>query len=85
MIKSIAFIVLTHFFHFNEIKILRQPAFFEVKPTIFFSQFTSHINFSTEFLSYSVISDTYLHNFPKIFYTIPFIVIGIKQGLKQST
>jgi len=25
MIKSISFIVLTQFFHFNELKILRQP------------------------------------------------------------
>jgi len=32
MIKSIAFIVLTQFFHFNELKILRQP----FKPTMFF-------------------------------------------------
>jgi len=38
MIKSISFIVLTQFFHVNEIKILRQPGyfFFKVKPTIFF-------------------------------------------------
>jgi len=27
MIKSISFIVLTQFFHFNELKILRQPAY----------------------------------------------------------
>jgi len=74
MIKSISFIVLTQFFHFNALKILRH-----------FLHCRYHINFSTEFLSYNVISDTYLHNFPKIFYTIPFIVIGIKQGLKQST
>jgi len=33
MIKSISFIVLTQFFHFNELKILRQP----FKPTIFFT------------------------------------------------
>jgi len=28
MIKSISFIVLTQFFHFNQLKILRQPGFF---------------------------------------------------------
>jgi len=40
MIKSTSFIVLTQFFHFNELKILRQPGYliFEVKPTIFFLQ-----------------------------------------------
>jgi len=27
MIKSISFIVLTQFFHFNELKILRQPGY----------------------------------------------------------
>jgi len=27
MVKSISFIVLTHFFHFNELKILRQPGY----------------------------------------------------------
>jgi len=27
MIKSISFIVLTHFFQFNELKILRQPGY----------------------------------------------------------
>jgi len=39
MIKSISFIVLTHFFQFNQLKILRQPGYFifEVKPTIFFT------------------------------------------------
>jgi len=31
MIKSISFIVLTQFFHFNEIKILRQPGYFICK------------------------------------------------------
>jgi len=38
MIKSISFIVLTLFFHFNELKVLRQPGYFifYVKPTIFF-------------------------------------------------
>jgi len=38
MIKSISFIVVTHFFHFNQLKILRQPGYliFKVKPTIFF-------------------------------------------------
>jgi len=38
MINSISFIVLTHFFQFNQLKILRQPGylFFQVKPTIFF-------------------------------------------------
>jgi len=28
MIKSISFIVLTQFFHFNELKFLRQPGYF---------------------------------------------------------
>jgi len=28
MIKSISLIVLTQFFHFNELKILRQPGYF---------------------------------------------------------
>jgi len=39
MIKSISFIVLTQFFHFNQLKILRQTGylFFKVKPTIFFT------------------------------------------------
>jgi len=38
MIKSISFIALTHFFHFNQLKILRQPGYFIlVKPTIFFT------------------------------------------------
>jgi len=39
MIKSISFFVLTHFFHFNQLKILRQPGYliFEVKLTIFFT------------------------------------------------
>jgi len=27
VIKSISFIVLTHFIHFNELKILRQPGY----------------------------------------------------------
>jgi len=27
MIKSISFIALTHFFQFNQLKILRQPAY----------------------------------------------------------
>jgi len=38
MIKSISFIALTQFFHFNELKVLRQPGYFifQVKPTIFF-------------------------------------------------
>jgi len=38
MIKSISFIVFTHFFHFDQLKILRQPGhlIFQVKPTIFF-------------------------------------------------
>jgi len=27
MIKSISFIALTHFFHFNELKIFRQPCY----------------------------------------------------------
>jgi len=37
MIKSISFIVSTQFFHFNELKFLRQPGYliFLVKPTIF--------------------------------------------------
>jgi len=38
MIKLISFIVLSHLFQFNELKILRQPGdlLFYVKPTIFF-------------------------------------------------
>jgi len=38
MIKSFSFILLTHFFQFNELKILRQPGYllFWVKPSIFF-------------------------------------------------
>jgi len=28
MVKSISFIVLTQFFHFNELKIFRQPGYF---------------------------------------------------------
>jgi len=42
MIKSISFIVLTPFFLFNELKILRQPGYFifQVKPTTFFLQCT---------------------------------------------
>jgi len=41
VIKSISLIVLTQFFHFNELQILRQPGYFifkvfQVKPTIFF-------------------------------------------------
>jgi len=28
MLKSISFIVLTHFFQFNQLKILRQPSYF---------------------------------------------------------
>jgi len=31
MIKSISFIVLTQFFNFNELKILRQPGYFFLK------------------------------------------------------
>jgi len=27
MIKSISFVVLTHFFHFNQLKMLRQPGY----------------------------------------------------------
>jgi len=40
MIKSFSFIVLTLFFHFNQLKILRQPGYllFQVKPTIFFTE-----------------------------------------------
>jgi len=40
MIKLISFIVLTHFFQFNQLKSLRQPGYllFEVEPTIFFLQ-----------------------------------------------
>jgi len=39
MIKSISFIVLIHFFQFNQLKISRQPGYllFKVKPTIFFT------------------------------------------------
>jgi len=38
VIKLISFIVITQFFHFNELKMLRQPGYliFKVKPTIFF-------------------------------------------------
>jgi len=38
MIKSISFIGLTHYFWFNQFKILRQPGYllFKVKPTTFF-------------------------------------------------
>jgi len=37
MIKLISFIVLTHFFQFNQLKILRQPGYLlQVKPTICF-------------------------------------------------
>jgi len=37
MVKLISFIVLTHFFQLNQLKILRQPGYllFQVKPTIF--------------------------------------------------
>jgi len=35
MVKLISFIVLTHFFQFNELKILRQPSYL-FKPSIFF-------------------------------------------------
>jgi len=40
MIKSFSFIVLTHFFQFNTLKILSQPGYllFEMKPTMFFLQ-----------------------------------------------
>jgi len=31
MIKLISFIVLTHFFQFNQLKILRQPAYLHFK------------------------------------------------------
>jgi len=46
VIKSISFIVLTHFFQFNELKILRQSGylFFLIKPTIFFLQCIGWIN-----------------------------------------
>jgi len=39
MIKSFSFIVLAHFFRFNQLKILRQPGYliFLNKPTIFFT------------------------------------------------
>jgi len=38
MVKWISFIVLTHFFQSNELKILRQPGYllFLIKPSIFF-------------------------------------------------
>jgi len=43
MIKAISLIVLTHFFHFNELTILRQPGYFnQVKPTISFLQCISN-------------------------------------------
>jgi len=39
MIKSISFIVLTHFFHFNELKILRRQdfTFFKLNQQYFFT------------------------------------------------
>jgi len=37
MIKSISFIFLTHFFQFNQLKVLRQPGYLIlIKLTIFF-------------------------------------------------
>jgi len=36
MIKSLSFIVLTHFFQFNELKIARQPGYFKLNQQIFF-------------------------------------------------
>jgi len=45
MIKSISFIVLTHFFQFNQLKIkaTRLLIFFKVKPTIFFYSVMGHV------------------------------------------
>jgi len=51
MIKWISFIVLTHFFQFNQLKIVSQPGhlLFKVKPTIFFYS----VGFSRLWLSYT--------------------------------
>jgi len=55
MIKSISFIVLTNFFHFNELKILRQPDYFihQVKTTIYFYSVCSgrYFSWSNRFLA----------------------------------
>jgi len=48
MIRSLSFIVLTHFFQFNELKILRQPGyllFFKLNQQYFF---TVHIKMISE-------------------------------------
>jgi len=43
MIKSFSFIVLTHFFQFNQLKILRQPGyyFFKLNQQYFFTVYSS--------------------------------------------
>jgi len=43
MIKSISFFVLTHFFPFNQLKILRQPGclIFKLNEQYFFTVYTS--------------------------------------------
>jgi len=53
MIRSISFIVLTQFFHFNELKILRQPSylFFKLNQQYFFSLLS--------FIFYSSLVDNY--------------------------
>jgi len=52
MIKSFSFIVLAHFFRFNQLKILRQPGYliFLNKPTIFFTVYlkAQYIFFNSE-------------------------------------
>jgi len=45
MVKLISFIVLTHFFQINELKILRQPGYLLFKPSIFFYSAGIHIFF----------------------------------------
>jgi len=42
MVKLISFIVLTHFFQFNELKILRQPDYLLFLSETFNSAFTVH-------------------------------------------
>jgi len=44
MINSISLIVLTHFFQFNQLKILRQPGYL-VKPAIFFLQWGVQLHY----------------------------------------
>jgi len=64
MIKSISFIVLTQFFHFNQLKILRQPVtyFFKLNQQYFFySVYTaiiSHLAASYESMNFSATAQT---------------------------